>query len=203
MGINFREISHLSLCFSSPEIKLKSVQITINKARRRLQIFCVDVHLAYERRHNKSTLEVCFHWMVAFSFLKYCRRVVYPSTTLGRSWEKMKKKKINRERFRKILRNGNCTKHLNFQNFSCVLSCYYLTFNYIIDVTEFATRLKKSIQCCCQKYVCQTVKKGELARLILYTETRHLAKNNLNNHMELRLSWGIRSSCLEFRIEDE
>lgn len=93
MGINFREISHLSLCFSSPEIKLKSVQITINKARRQLQIFCVDVHLAYERRHNKSTLEVCFHWMVAFSFLKYCTRVVYPSTTLGRSWEKMKKKK--------------------------------------------------------------------------------------------------------------
>ena len=47
--------------FSRPEIKLKSAQITISKVRRQLQIFCVDVHLAYERRHNKSALEVCFH----------------------------------------------------------------------------------------------------------------------------------------------
>ena len=96
MGINFREISHFSFYyfffFSSPEIKLKSAQITTNKVRRQLQIFCVDAHLAYERRHNKTTLEICFHWMVAFSFLKYCTIVVYPSPTLGRSWEKMKKK---------------------------------------------------------------------------------------------------------------
>ena len=201
MGINFCEISHLLLFFSCPEIKLKSAQITINKVWKELQIFCMDVHLAYERRHSKSTLEVCFYWMVAFSFLKYCMTVVYPSTRLGRSWEKMKKK-IKRERFRKILRDGNCTKHLNFQNFSCLLIWYHLTFNDIIDVPELATQLKKSIQCCFQKYFCQPVKKGELARLILYTETRHLAKNNLNDHMELRLSWRIRASCLEFRIED-
>ena len=81
--------------WKSPEIKLQSAQRTINKVRRQLQIFCVDVHLADERRHNKSALEVCCHWIVAFSFfVKYCTTVVYPSTTLGRSWEKMKRKKL-------------------------------------------------------------------------------------------------------------
>ena len=94
MGINFREISHLSLCFSSPEIKLKSVQITINKARRQLQIFCVDVHLAYERRHNKLTLESLFPLNGCFQLFKILHDGSVSIDNTGSKLRKNEKKKL-------------------------------------------------------------------------------------------------------------